>query len=182
MTSSSGSGGDSGSMAAPSRRARRGGNGSSGGSSSSSSSSSRGSSSRAATAAAAALLALALGPACAAAAGARYNPWAFNKACRYTATNVPANLFRNGVDAGKEYLFPLETDRAVKKYERPWEACFGPKEAYSLSAIEAGFKLPCRYTVNAKGNYDFEEEHACDVLVRGHRERRDIRERRGERE
>jgi len=97
---------------------------------------------------------------------ARYNPWNFNKACRYSATNIPANLFRNGVDKGAEYLFPLEDNRAVDKYERPWEACFGPKETYNLAAIEAGWKLPCKYQVNAKGNYDYEEEHACEVLIK----------------
>jgi hypothetical protein len=54
----------------------------------------------------------------------------------------------------------------VDKYDRPWEACFGPSEHYSLAAIEAGWKLPCKYRVNGRGNYDYEEEQACDILIK----------------
>jgi hypothetical protein len=78
---------------------------------------------------------------------AAYDPWQYNRVCRYSASNVPSRLFQNGVDAGAEYLFPLEEKRAVDRYERPWEACFGPKETYDLAAIEAGWKLPCKYQV-----------------------------------
>lgn len=107
-----------------------------------------------------------LHPAAASADYAGYNPWNFNKACRYSASNIPAHLFKEGIDGGLDYLFPLETSRAVNKYEKPWEACFGPKETYSLAAVSAGWKLPCKYQINQQGNYDFQEEHACDVLLK----------------
>jgi hypothetical protein len=96
------------------------------------------------------------GPA-AAADGAAYDPWEYNKVCRYSATNIPANLFQNGIDAGREFLFPLEDKRAIDRYERPWEACFGPKEAYNMAAIEAGWKLPCKYQVRAPPGGDGRE-------------------------
>lgn len=85
---------------------------------------------------------------------------------RYSARKVPAHLFRNGLDGGAQYLFPLETSRVVGQYDKPWEACFGPNEAYSLSAIEGGFKLPCKYKFGADGSVEYEEEQACDVLIK----------------
>ncbi|KAI8467855.1 MAG: hypothetical protein J3K34DRAFT_479949 [Monoraphidium minutum] len=119
-------------------------------------------------AALAALAAAALPAAAAAEAANNYNPWSYNRACKYTAKAVPAPLFLDSIDGGDTFLFPLESDAAVKKYERPWEACFGPSETYSLAAIAAGRKLPCRYRFNedGAGGYDYEEEHACDMLVK----------------
>lgn len=85
---------------------------------------------------------------------------------RYSARKVPEHIFRNGLDGGAQYLFPLEYTRSISSYTKPWEACFGPNERYSLAAIEAGYKLPCKYLYNADGSVDFEEEHACDVLIK----------------
>ncbi|KIZ01025.1 hypothetical protein MNEG_6940 [Monoraphidium neglectum] len=102
----------------------------------------------------------------AAAAGNRYDPWRYNQACKYSAQGIPASLFTNGLDNGVDFLFPLETSKAVRMYERPWEACFGPLETYSMAAIAAGMKLPCRYQVEKDGSYSYEEEHACDVLIK----------------
>jgi hypothetical protein len=107
-----------------------------------------------------------------AAASAEYNAGRYNQVCRYTATNVSLSLFKNGLDGGLEYLFPLEQKRAVGAYARPWQACFGPGEAYDVRAIAAGAKLPCRWSVSpAPGGsggevVDYEEEHACDVLLK----------------
>ncbi|KAI8471778.1 MAG: hypothetical protein J3K34DRAFT_227144 [Monoraphidium minutum] len=101
-----------------------------------------------------------------AAAGAGYKPWSFNKVCLYSASAVPGRLFEDGLDGGLDFLFPLETNQAVNRYERPWEACFAGDEPYNLPQIASGWKLPCRYTKNADGSYEFEEEHACEVLVK----------------
>jgi hypothetical protein len=95
-----------------------------------------------------------------------YDPWRYNRACRYSARGVPSDLFQNGYDGGAGFLFPLEMGRAIDNYASPWEACFGPKEPYSLAAIAGGAKLPCRYWVEAGGTYAYEEEHACDVLMK----------------
>lgn len=111
-------------------------------------------------------LAAALLPARAAAGAAAYNPTQFNKVCRYSARGVPAHLFKAGLDGGLDYLFPLEAVRVVDKYERPWEACFGGNETYDMAAIKAGLKLPCRWEESEAGAIDYEEIHACDILVR----------------
>ncbi len=90
----------------------------------------------------------------------------FNKVCRYSATGIPQFLFKNGLDGGLDYLFPLESGRVVDKYSKPWEACFGPKETYDIKQIKAGNKLPCKYNIKADQTVDYEEEHACDVLLK----------------
>lgn len=85
-------------------------------------------------------------PNAAAADSAGYRPWQYNKACRYSASNIPANLFKNGIDGGVDYLFPLETSQAVNRYAQPWEACVPNfRDAFSMPQVAAGWKLPCRW-------------------------------------
>jgi hypothetical protein len=103
-----------------------------------------------------------------ASAAAGFNPFAFNKVCRYAAAGVPRALFENGVPAraagGTDFLFPLETGEVIGQYPKPWEACFGPKEPYDHEQIHAGKKLPCKYSFSPDNKtVAFEEHHACDV-------------------
>ena len=112
---------------------------------------------------AAALLALLPRPARAAAA---YNPAAYNRVCRYVAKGVPLALFRDGTASDGKHLFPLEADRVAGRYPKASEACFGPKEPYSVAAVMGGAKLPCRWELDASGGaVNYEEVHACDVLL-----------------
>eukprot|EP00879_Flechtneria_rotunda_P005992 GHRR01006301.1.p1 GENE.GHRR01006301.1~~GHRR01006301.1.p1 ORF type:complete len:341 (+),score=86.96 GHRR01006301.1:251-1273(+) len=90
----------------------------------------------------------------------------FNKTCRYSAQNVSAALFEDGIDGDNAYIMPLEASMVVETYLKPYEACFGPGEAVDVTLLQNGKKLPCFYKGNEWGNYDYWEENACDILIR----------------
>lgn len=57
------------------------------------------------------------------------------------------------------FIMPLESNYVVINHLKPWEACFGPGDPLDLTnrltKLQSGQKLPCYYSVNKWGNYDY---------------------------
>lgn len=74
-----------------------------------------------------------------------------------STTNHPLLLLLVLLFCRYMFFFPLEANHVVvnRLGQPPYTACFGPGEALSLTLIQQGQKLPCGYSINRWGNFDY---------------------------